>query len=178
MSCRRRQNRKSAGKKQPFPSQFFKCRAGCGRLGNDDNECVVGKFPEGCTDHFTDPPTDFVADNCPADPLGRDNPDFWPRDVVSSEDGNAKEPSMAHAPRLANEGEIPGIPEVGRLWKPLPLRRRCGGQSGLRHPLAGDACAPAGGGGSGWRGPPWFSSGRESRTAACACAWRAGKCVS
>lgn len=81
---------------------------------------------------------------------------------------------------LANPCKISGLSKPGGFRKTLAdrIRLRCVLRSGPRHLLEAGVCGRGGGGGSRWPDRIWSSYGRENRTAACACAWKADKCVS
>lgn len=179
-SWKRRQNRKSAGKKQPFPAQIFEHSRRRRRFCNHDNPRAGRHLGEGMTNQLTDPPANTIPDNRTTHPPRGNDPNPGRRLISRQQKTDADELSLHGPSPLANPRKLRPRRQPGgfsKLQRPT-LRLRCGGRNGSRHPSEGDVCGRAGGGGSMWHGRPWSPCGRENQTAACASSSRAGRCVS
>ena len=174
------QNRKSAREKQPFRSQIVETGT-CGRGFGDHHDVEAGGElgPNG-SNNLAQSAAGFISINRPAHTLGGHKTDAGRKRITTLKYTKAKKSALRGFALFADLAEVAAVKETGGFWKtqPIPLRPGCVLRSGLRHLSGEAACGRDGGGGSGWRGRPWSSCGRGSRIAVCACAWKAGMCVS
>ena len=174
------QNRKSAGEKQPFRSQFVESGTRGRGLGDDHDVKSRSESRSVGADDFTKSAPGFITIHRSTDTLGshETNPTGLRGGVL--ENTETEQTTLRGFSFFPDLAKVSAIEETSGFWKTQssPLRLGCVWRSGLRHLSGEAACGRDGGGGSGWRGRPWSSCGRGSRIAVCACAWKAGMCVS
>jgi len=159
---------------------LFEARlGGCG-FGNDYHQKTCGNLWEAGLEDFPQSSPHFVANHSPSDTPGGDDSGFGRFVSPGAKETDANEAGLGRFPVLANPCKIPGLTEPGGFRKTLAgrIRPRCVLRSGPRHLLEAGVCGHGDGGDSGWPDRIWSSYGRGNRTAACACAWKADKCVS
>ena len=172
------QNRKPTRQKQPFLAQFGVGRSGGSRFGHRHDQ--PARFNPGTFQpaNFAQAAPDAIANHRLTHPF-RGNETKPAADATGLRNhAQTQKPPLYRAAFLANESEVPAKPDARRVRKPEPIRLRCDGRNGVRHPSARGACDRVADGGSEWPVRFWSSSARGSRTAVCACACWVDRCVS
>ena len=177
-SARAGQNRKPCCENQPFLSQFLKCGLAGHWFGSNHDQKSRGKQrPMQATD-FTQPSSDSIACHCLAQAPRGYQTKTCPASYRISRNAQPQQTALRRASLRPHQGKFTTQPDADSPRKSKPLRLRCAGRMGSRHPWAAGVCDRVGAGGSKSRGHPSFSFERENRTGAYACACLAGRCVS
>lgn len=160
--------------------QFLHRRRCCRGFRYDDQMPTDRNQRQGVPDQLSQATAHPVTNNCSTHTTRRDDPHSRWALIGQLEASDPHQTGLDRTAMLANTSKITAPVKANGFRKRIAnrLRLRCVWRSGFRHLSGAGACARGGGGGLKWPGRPWSSCVRGIRTAACACAWKAGMCVS
>jgi hypothetical protein len=146
-SSRAGQNRKPPGENQPFLSHFRKTCPRRRWFRNHHDQKSRGEQTAMQAANLAQSASHTVAVHGFTNPPRSHQSKSRPATRGISRNTQTQPPSLHRAPLRAHQGKLPAESDPRRTRESKPLRPRCAGRRGFRHPWAAAVCDRAGGGG-------------------------------